>query len=197
MVKLNVHCRLFSAPPEALQSWIEATWSGTPQDAFPRDVIKSWRKNPPGVDPLALVPGKTKLGHGGFTFHFREWNGERWRVEFNGPWFNGWHGFELRELGGGAHLMHTISLQATGLGILLWRLLIEPLHDWAVEAMFDRLETAVGQHSGAHRATDGATRAMRFLAIEPNPHEAIAATTPSTGSDRVKEAKSPCPLLRR
>jgi len=147
MVKLNVHCRLFSAPPEALQRWIEATWSGTPQDAFPRDVIKSWRKNPPGVDPLALVPGKTKLGHGGFTFHFREWNGERWRVEFNGPWFSGWHGFELRELNGGAHLMHTISLQATGLGILLWRLLIEPIHDWAVEAMFDRLETAVATGS--------------------------------------------------
>jgi hypothetical protein len=34
-------------------------------------------------------------------------------------------------------------MQGTGLGSLKWRLLIEPIHDWVIEAMFDRLETAL------------------------------------------------------
>jgi len=142
-VKANVHRRVFSVQPEALRPWLEAAWSGTTRDCFTRDVIASWRKNPPGVDPLALIPGVTKLGHGRFAFRLQQWDGERWRVDFKTPSLWGWHRFDLLPQSGGSLLTHAIQLQGTGLGSLRWRLLIEPIHDWVIEAMFDRLETAV------------------------------------------------------
>lgn len=143
-MKANIHRRLFSVPPETLRPWLEVAWSGTSRDCFPRDVISSWRKNPPGVDPLALIPGITKLGHGRFTFHLQQWNGERWRVEFENSSLRGWHRFDLLPQNGGSLLTHIISLQAKGVrGGLGWRLFMEPIHDWAIEALFDRLETAV------------------------------------------------------
>jgi hypothetical protein len=161
-VKINVHCRLFSVPPETLRPWLEAAWSGTTRDCFPRDVIASWRKNPPGVDPLALIPGVTKLGHGWFTFHLREWNGERWRVEFETPSLRGWHRFDLLPENGGSLLTHTIWLQGGILGSLSWRFLIEPIHDWVIEAMLDRLETAVATGSMPERTARPMGRHARW-----------------------------------
>jgi hypothetical protein len=138
----NVHSRVFQASIDAVRPWIEACWSGTERDAFPRDVIASWRKNPAGVDPGALLPGQTLLGHGLFRFRLRAWDGARWRVDIvGGP--QGWHGFDLEEVEGGCRVTHTLQMELSGKNRVMVPLAIEPIHDWAVEAAFDRLEEAL------------------------------------------------------
>src|SRR5438093_4332761 len=52
-----------------------ARWSGGDRDCFPRDVIPNWRRNPPGADSGALIPGETLVGHGPFRFRLRAWDG--------------------------------------------------------------------------------------------------------------------------
>ncbi|WP_394850824.1 hypothetical protein LZC95_25625 [Pendulispora brunnea] len=131
-----------AAPIERVGLWIETCWSAGDRDSFPRDVIPSWFENPPGSDPLALIPGQTLLGHGPFTFRLRSWDGVAWRVDVvNGP--VGWHGFDLQPDGDGCRVTHTLELESKTLsGRLRW-MLIKPVHDWAVEALFDRLEHAL------------------------------------------------------
>jgi hypothetical protein len=137
----NVHARRLAAPIERVRPWIEACWSGGDRDCFPRDVITDWRKNPPGVAPDALVPGETLLGHGPFRFRLRSWDGTAWRVDVVGrP--AGWHGFDLEADGDGCRIRHTLELEAGVAARLRWWL-IAPIHDWAVEALFDRLEHAL------------------------------------------------------
>jgi hypothetical protein len=141
----NVHTRRVAAPIEQVRPWIEACWTGGDRDCFPRDVIRTWRKNPPGVDPVALIPGETMIGHGPFRFRVRSWDGAAWRVDVIGrP--HGWHGFDLapdpRPDGNGCRVTHTLELEATLSARLRW-MAIESVHDWAVEALFDRLEHAL------------------------------------------------------
>jgi hypothetical protein len=137
----NVHVRHVAAPIERVRPWIEACWSGGDRDCFPRDVIPSWRKNPPGADPGALIPGETMIGHGPFRFRLRTWDGAIWRVDVVGN-LVGWHGFDLRPEGDGCRVTHSLELEGSLSARLRW-MAIEPIHDWAVEAMFDRLEHAL------------------------------------------------------
>ena len=137
----NVHIRRVDAAIERVRPWIEALWSATDRDCFPRDVIRNWRKNPPGVDPLALIPGETLIGHGPFRFRLRVWDGRAWRVDVVGRPV-GWHGFDLVPDGEGCVVTHTLDIETRLPARLRW-VAIEPLHDWAVEAMFDRLEHAL------------------------------------------------------
>lgn len=142
MVK-NVHSRSFPQPPEAIRQVLELAWSGTPRDVFPLDVIRTWRRNPPGADPLALVPGVTELGHGPFRFRLERFDEAVWRVRVDGRGISGWHGFDLAKEGTGTRLTHTIEATLSPAMRLQWALAIEPLHDWAVEALFDRLGVAL------------------------------------------------------
>jgi hypothetical protein len=136
----NVHVRRLGVPIERVRPWIEACWSAGDRDCFPRDVIATWRRNPPGVDPLALIPGVTVVGHGPFRFRLRAWDGLVWRVDVVGSPV-GWHGFDLAPDGEGCRVTHTLELHRTLPARLLW-MVIEPIHDWAVEALLDRLEHA-------------------------------------------------------
>jgi hypothetical protein len=137
----NVHVRRVDAPIERVAPWIEACWSAGDRDCFPRDVIANWRKNPHGSDPLALIPGQTLLGHGPFRFRLRAWDGAVWRVDVVGhP--AGWHGFDLCPDGDRSLVTHTLELESTLTARLHW-IAIESIHDWAVEALFDRLEHAL------------------------------------------------------
>ena len=108
----NVHVRRVAAPIERVRPWIEACWSGGVRDCFPRDVIPSWRRNPPGVDPSALIPGETIVGHGPFRFRLRAWDGQVWRVDLVGP-IAGWHGFDLVPDGEGCRVTHTLELDGS------------------------------------------------------------------------------------
>ena len=137
----NVHARRVAAPIERVRPWVESCWSGGDRDCFPRDVIRNWRKNPPGTDPLALIPGQTLLGHGPFRFRLRAWDGAIWRVDVVGrP--AGWHGFDLEPDGDGCRVTHTLELVGSLSTRVRWAP-FEAIHDWAVEALFDRLELAL------------------------------------------------------
>lgn len=143
---VNVHRRVFAAPLVALRPWLEAAWSNTDRDVFPRDVIPSWRKNPAGHDALALVPGETRIGHGPFRFRLTEWDGTSWRVAIETPGFGGWHGFVCRELPGKqpqVELTHTLTIETDPLRALGWHVAMGPIHDWVVEVVFDRLAAAL------------------------------------------------------
>ncbi len=139
----NIHRREMTATPEQIRPWIEAGFTATARDPFPRDVIRNWRKNPPGADPLAWIPEVTRVGHGPFTFRFESWDGARWRVRVETPGYEGWHGFDLQETPGGCRLTHTLELRLSAPRQLLWTLCFAAVHDWAVEATFDRLEEAL------------------------------------------------------
>ncbi len=140
---INVHEREMAAPIERIRPWIEAGWTGTERDPFPRDVIRSWRKNPPGVDRLALIPGVTRIGHGPFSFRFESWDGQRWRVRVESAGFRGWHGFDLEPTARGCRVRHTLELELTGATRLVWAVCFARIHDWAVEAILDRIEEAL------------------------------------------------------
>jgi hypothetical protein len=139
----NTHQRQIQASSEELGKWIGRLWSGTEEDCFPRDYIPTWRKTDGLRDSVQLVPGRTKLGHGPFAFDFEEWDGGKWRVTVKHERMEGWHGFDLVPEPDGVWLRHTIELALRGPERLYWHALIEPVHDWAVEAIFDRLEEAV------------------------------------------------------
>lgn len=138
---MNVHTRSFAAPIDAVRQWIESTWTGGPRDAMPR-VLGSWRKNPAGTSADVLIPGQTLMGHGPFRFQLIEWDGHRWRAEVLGEGAQGWHGFDLVEDGARTRVTHTLTVLSLKGGWLAERMLI-PMHDWAVEAMFDRIEEAL------------------------------------------------------
>lgn len=139
----NIHQRRIAARPEELGRWMDRLWSGTKEDCFPRDVIATWRKTDGIRDPNQLIPGRTRLGHGPFSFDFEKWDGSAWRVTFEREGMKGWHGFDLVPAQGGTLLTHTIEAGLAGTSRLLWHVLIAPVHDWAVEAMFDRIEEAL------------------------------------------------------
>lgn len=137
----NTHHRLLDHPIDAVRPWVARAWSGTDQDVFPRDRIPTWRKNPHGVAASELLPGSTKLGHGPFAFTLTQWDGSRWRVEVAGGLI--WHGFDLEARGGKTLITHTLGGDL-GLG---FRAFVLPIHDWAVESLFDRLEAALATGS--------------------------------------------------
>jgi hypothetical protein len=137
----NVHERVLPFAIERVQPIIAACWSGTDDDAFPRDVIASWRRNPPGAPDGALIPGVTEVGHGPYRFRLAQWDGATWRVRMASG--EGWHGFDLASVDGGTRVTHTVEASFTGASRLVWSTFVEPIHDWCVEAIFDRMTEAL------------------------------------------------------
>lgn len=62
-------------------------------------------------------------------------------------WFRGTHQFDLvaHPTGDGCELVHTLDGRLHGRGLLLWPLLVRPLHDALLEDVMDRAETATGR----------------------------------------------------
>jgi len=153
----NVHSRLLNHPIEEVRPWIERAWSGTDEDVFPRDYIRSWRKNPEGTPASALVEGVTKLGHGPFRFRLTQWDGNSWRVELADG--SGWHGFRLESEGQKTRITHELEVHRKP----LFRFFILPIHDWAVESIFDRLEAALATGKVPARTTRPMSSVTRAL----------------------------------
>lgn len=102
-----------------------------------------------------LVPG-AKGGHGPV----------RYKVESVAPrsvvyrfprrgWFRGTHRFDLRgRPDGGCELTHTLDGTLHGRGLLLWPLVVRPLHDALVEDVLDRAAAvSAGTPTGPARHT--------------------------------------------
>jgi hypothetical protein len=137
----NVHERWIQAPVEDIQPWLERIWSGEPGDVFPRDRLSSWRQRADGkAEPWR--ENATKFGHANLRFRLRQWDGRRWEAEVLSPVFRGWHGFDLEPRDGGTHVRHTLAGTVHGSLRVTWPLAVRPLHDWALEALLDRLDDA-------------------------------------------------------
>lgn len=63
------------------------------------------------------------------------------RVDTRG--YHGWHGFDLEPTAHGCRLVHTLELELHGAARVIWPACFNAIHDWAVEAMFDRVEEAL------------------------------------------------------
>lgn len=131
----NIHSRIFDHPISLVRAWLDLAWSDSSQDVFPRDQIRSWRSNPDGS--TAFVPGVTLLGHGPFVFKLVWWDGVRWRADLDCN--AGSLSIHLVEKGRKTRVIVTFEATLD----LASRLAIVPVHDWAVEALFDRLEVAL------------------------------------------------------
>ena len=74
---------------------------------------------------------------------FQSWDGERWRVRIESEGLRGWHGFDLQTNPLGCRVTHTIEAARSLCGAVLWHGFVAPIHDWFLEAMFDRIEEAL------------------------------------------------------
>jgi hypothetical protein len=138
-----IHSRHLDCPSEAVRPWLDLVWSGTDRDVFPRDVVPTYRHNPPTAEPLALIAGETRLGHGPARFLFELWDGSLWRARFLLRRLRGWQGFCVEREGQGCRLTHVVDVRLHGRALLDWPLMWAPMHDWAIEALFDRLQVAL------------------------------------------------------
>jgi hypothetical protein len=138
----NVHERFFAHAPDAVRPWLDRAWTGGPEDVFPHDRFRPWRGRP-GGPPVPWVPGRTRFGHATLRFRLREWNGMRWQADILSRRFVGSHVFTLLPHREGTLLVHALEGVWKGRMPWIWRFAWKPVHDWAVEAMFDRLEHAL------------------------------------------------------
>ncbi|MEO8797761.1 MAG: hypothetical protein ABI551_07750 [Polyangiaceae bacterium] len=187
---INVHRRVIAASAEEIRPWIESAWSATERDIFPRDAIRSWRKNPPGIEPLALIPGVTRVGHGMFSFRVEAWDGTFWRARIESDQYRGWQGFDLRPIGDACELTHTVECDLQGAGRVFWPAFIGPIHDWCIEAIFDRLECAL--RTGTVPATTERPMPLRTAMGLKALRAAIRA-----GALRLETARRPAPNVVR
>lgn len=153
MSLLHVHrvrTRSFPVPAPSVACWLPRAWTGGADDIFPVDVVGTRRDNPAGAEPAALIPDVTLLGHSIFPFRFRGFDGRSFRVDTP---FGGWHGFDLEADVVGCRLTHTLDLDLPWPLSWAWILVVRSGHDWAVDAMFDRLAVAVDQGAVPERTS--------------------------------------------
>ncbi len=135
---LNVHRRILAVPPAEGEGLLRSLASHEDR-LWPGD--RWWPQRFDG----GLVPG-AKGGHGPV----------RYKVESVAPrsvvyrfprkgWFRGTHRFDLAPHPDGCELTHTLEGTLHGRGLLLWPLLVRPLHDALVEDVLDRAEAVSGK----------------------------------------------------
>jgi hypothetical protein len=136
----HVHTRRIAAPLSEVVAAVDALWSRTKRDALPRQ-LSGWRRTPAGAQGLAVG---TRFGHGPFSFQVEQWDGQTLRARIDTAGFHGQHGFHLRSEDDHVVITHELDAQLTPVRWLLWQLFIASGHDWAVEAMFDRMQALLG-----------------------------------------------------
>jgi hypothetical protein len=133
----HVHSRSFAADADRVASVVERMWSGTERDAFPWDFIRPTRSDPPGA--RGFVPGASTFGHGPFRFTLEQWDGRVFRARVDTPGFEGSHGFVLEPTASGCRVTHDLDAQVAFAPWAVWKAVVGSAHDWAVEAIFDRM----------------------------------------------------------
>ncbi|TRX35452.1 hypothetical protein FNW52_10435 [Flavobacterium sp. ZT3R18] len=85
----------------------------------------------------------SKGGHGPIKYTVQDYNPDNYiQFQFTEPkGFNGFHQFEITELGTDVtEIKHSIVMNTTGLATLKWTLVIRWLHDAYIEDAFDKVE---------------------------------------------------------
>lgn len=141
----HVHVRRFLAPQAEVVALIDALWSRTSRDALPRE-LGGWRRTPAGTQ--GFVTG-TRFGHGPFSFQVEQWDGETLSARIETAGFRGHHGFTLRREGEAVVVTHRLDAQVELVRWLAWQLFIARGHDWAVQALFDRMHVLLGDRPAA------------------------------------------------
>lgn len=136
----NVHRRVLPIPPQqgeillrSLASHEDRLWPGD----------KWWPQRFEG----GLVPG-AKGGHGPVKYKVESVAARQVVYRFPSKgWFRGTHQFDLMAQDGveGSELVHTLHGTVHGRGLLLWPLVVRPLHDALLEDVMDRAEQAAGR----------------------------------------------------
>ncbi len=114
----------------------------------------------------ALIPGVTICTHGPLAFRVDRNDAEELR--FATPY--GSHGFIVKEVDGQTQVEHVLSMDFPLWLRAVWALGIRSGHDFAVEAIFDRLESTL--RTGAiptrtERALSPGLRLMRLVLTSP------------------------------
>jgi hypothetical protein len=139
MKVVNVHQRLLHASPEQVGALIDSL--GSPADAlWPGKVWPRLKFDRP------LAVGAIG-GHGPIRYVVEAYTpGQSVRFRLTAPaGFDGWHGFEVLDATP-AHcvLEHRIEMNTRGTGLLLWPLVIGPLHDVCVEDVLSQAQLSLG-----------------------------------------------------
>ena len=90
----------------------------------------------------------SKGGHGPIRYFINAYKaGEMIQFQFTAPkGFYGVHRFEMKSMTEGkTEIKHTIDLNAKGLAIIKWSLIIRWLHDALIEDAFDKIENNFDQ----------------------------------------------------
>jgi hypothetical protein len=131
----HTHVRSFVAPLPEVVAAIDALWSGGPLDAVPA-ALHGWRKSPRGAQGFAVG---TRFGHGPFSFFVDQWDGRTLRARIETAGFRGYHGFAIAHEAERVVVTHDLDAKLTLPNWTAWQLFIAHGHDWAVEAVFDRM----------------------------------------------------------
>lgn len=146
MQVVNIHRRALRASAgevghmlDSLSSQEDAIW---PSHSWPKMKLDR---------PLSIGAAG---GHGPVRYLVQEYiSGKRVKFRFTSPkGFNGWHALEVETPSQqGCQLTHTISMNTTGLAVLLWPLIFKPLHDALLEDGLSKAQASVGESPQENR----------------------------------------------
>ncbi len=105
-------------------------------------------------------------GHGPIRYHVDEIDPERVRFRFSRPrGLTGVHEFIVEKADPGCRLSHLIDGEIHGRMLLLWPLVIRPLHDALIEDALDRAEAAVTGAAATPARWSFQVRLLRLLLL--------------------------------
>ena len=135
---LNVHQRLLPGPPERVGALIDEL-AGPGDRLWPHDRWPAMRFDQP------LGPG-AEGGHGPIRYRVEAYEpGRRITFRFTRmPGLDGGHRLEVEPAGTGAVMLrHVAEGRLGGRMLVVWPLVVRPLHDALLEDLLDRAELAV------------------------------------------------------
>lgn len=135
MKVVNIHSRILHQPKAAISALLETL--ATKNDGMMP--IENW----PAMRLKEGLKVGSKGGHGPIRYTVNKYSpGKLIQFEFTKPkGFHGLHRFEIVELENAqTELKHTIEMNTTGIGTVIWTLAIRWLHDALIEDAFDKVE---------------------------------------------------------
>jgi hypothetical protein len=135
---LNIHQRWLPGPPERVGALLDGL-AGPGDRLWPNDRWPAIRFDRP------LGPGADG-GHGPIRYRVASYDpGRRVSFRFTGmPGVDGGHRLEVEPAGpGAAVLRHVAEARFSGRWLVIWPLVVRPLHNALIEDLLDRAELAV------------------------------------------------------